>query len=670
MPIHVAVRKPAKSQPLAPEQVSPAQTPAVLLDRRPLHPIRTLGPVAAMTAQCGGPSEPPGAVMQRVVVQITHPGTTNLNTDIVPRIVITGRPERAFASSMGDHTTAFTVFSLGLESRLSGLPVEAAFTLMKSLSADLAKLPGWGARDWLDGDRKLALKELEGSLESQIEKSAGMTSLTAEAITLLQNIVETYLELRELIPLSVINVARWDKTIAGKGKGENASLMVEYQHNCEKIATSNKNDSKFYIGLNKKIKDIDLIKSMISTFDPYAAAVAASIDNQSDLRQIAPGPTVKLDRGEAIIEQHALNIQSLYPEVYKKLEMNNPKSDAISTLVEMVRSAIEIIMSDDVEIKKERSQNNKLKPSKYRLISTNINFDGSVITDVKIAGRPPSPFSNTMGAHTTAWVVLIDQVTNALKGTSLPKAAQALITLRQKTWSHLYQSLQFFHLDAKQIDRLHNAMEQVKKLEVDHLEKVASSTVFNLKLSNSEGQALLVLQESVGALLFLKNSIPGATLDVADINGKREGVHRKVLKDKYSKKDDLKKSILSMLDIKNLDKYLEYSNENWMYEVYSNDDKELIAEMIEIYNFLQEKDKNPSIEKFPDPDKGKDYSDAANFLIKHHLEIIDEAYPGSLYRALMYGRTGTLYIEELRKISLKYRNADAKAYKDVEVEDD
>nr|WP_226598817.1 DUF4157 domain-containing protein [Streptomyces violascens] len=164
------------------------------------------------------------------------------------------------------------------------------------------------------------------------------------------------------------------------------------------------------------------------------------------------------------------------------------------------------------------------------------------ITAFDSAGRSPSPFSGTMGAHTTAWVVHVDTVRRAILGQDVDGAITALDYLIQEAQRTEAKMTPFFPVDA-----VHK-----EKLTQSHANLIQTA---HKTMNAPEETRVLFLQGLINALLTYINYIPGATLQAADTGGKAEGTLRNKLLAHEQRKtplspDQLKDALLGLLDIK------------------------------------------------------------------------------------------------------------------------
>ena len=130
--------------------------------------------------------------------------------------------------------------------------------------------------------------------------------------------------------------------------------------------------------------------------------------------------------------------------------------------------------------------------------------DAGAISEVRSAGRPPSPFVGTMGAHTTAWTVHVDRIRQLVAGLSIDEALAAVADLddeRKEMRAQLEPAFAF----------------------PKGSQHPAGSA------GSSGANQLLELQHAIITHLEEVNLVPGAGMSAADVGGKSEGKHRRVL---------------------------------------------------------------------------------------------------------------------------------------------
>ncbi|HEY8914868.1 MAG TPA: hypothetical protein VIM87_00480, partial [Chitinophaga sp.] len=156
----------------------------------------------------------------------------------------------------------------------------------------------------------------------------------------------------------------------------------------------------------------------------------------------------------------------------------------------------------------EPTLSSQLSPMAIQII---LNAEGN-IGEMLSSGRPPSPFSKTMGAHTTAWVVHLDRVRTRIIGRSIAEAAKALRKMSDEVI--------LFAAERAHLPKGSN----VKYVEGDAAEDIAA----NLEVDPDEAN-ITTIQQMISAILTYFNLIPGVSVNKLDTTGHGEGKWRGIL---------------------------------------------------------------------------------------------------------------------------------------------
>ncbi|MFN8531445.1 MAG: hypothetical protein U0670_22805, partial [Anaerolineae bacterium] len=142
------------------------------------------------------------------------------------------------------------------------------------------------------------------------------------------------------------------------------------------------------------------------------------------------------------------------------------------------------------------------------------------VTDVVIAGRTPSPFPGTMGAHSTAWVAHIDEVRRLLVNRNIGNAALAMVArAREEADTDTEHSL--YKLKAKLSTAHQNLLDSSNKnLNIVILAVEAAVA------EDSVPKILSTLRALIDAYLTFVNYLPAATVQGGDPSGHGEGSAR------------------------------------------------------------------------------------------------------------------------------------------------
>jgi hypothetical protein len=189
----------------------------------------------------------------------------------------------------------------------------------------------------------------------------------------------------------------------------------------------------------------------------------------------------------------------------------------------------------NVEESKSEAETKETRVQKEETTDTLVNQ--IIVKEGKIAGlisagRARSPFSGTMGAHTTAWSIKVDQVRRLLlKNETLDGAYGAIVKLAQTTVSGAAENVEKLKEQIEAYERKAKKPKQGGSTtdldESDLMQK--SNQLLGLQKAESEivtwmsaRRTFLSLQQLISALLRYQNFVPGATLEAADTGGKGE----------------------------------------------------------------------------------------------------------------------------------------------------
>lgn len=185
-------------------------------------------------------------------------------------------------------------------------------------------------------------------------------------------------------------------------------------------------------------------------------------------------------------------------------------------------------------------ENAAREESRKKSLASQIELDdGGIIIGFESAGRSPSPFPGTMGAHTTAWIVHLDVIRRAILGKTVEVA----------------------------IDNLRKLAKKAKETSRDMTK--AGFEVYEQRLTESFGQLIyglgsaqnalpevqpILLQQAINSLLTYVNYIPGATIEAAETGGKGEGTIRNRLR-RHKRGEpltgkELRGDLLGLLDLR------------------------------------------------------------------------------------------------------------------------
>jgi hypothetical protein len=538
------------------------------------------------------------AIIQRTVTQIVSGDKGKIGS-----LNIVGRPDRVFGNSMGDHTTAFATHVEAVKLRMEGKTYREGYLGLKGLYLSAKNLPGYDMRGNLPtvnqdiptfgtatphGNRLInAEKSLLNLLSDIPEEELKFTQSDQTFIALtLQDCVNAYLEFRELIPLSAINVMSVAPGLAGKGKGESgyASVLANYEKNRAGEKSSLQNAIKGVLDVDAAALVVAAVDSATLTVispgldplstpsqrveylatqhlqsirDGFPASFAASEIQINDLAPIiidrakkemkkngeilATRLVMRSQRqkeiGQAIsskVDNSVFNrnyYETLSQDVLQLTHQIESLNSLLENKIELPKNvvALEVDTSTTAEQEEaqDREEENLEKESKKSPLATQIKLSTynelggnttTVIESLKIAGRPFSPISGSMGAHTSAWILHTDRIAKALLRKNLGQALEVMNTILVPEAFKLEEDLKIAN-PPKAIGQ-----EVQKKFLKNQLINRQSA-----EIKASPTALAFILQQYVNELLSYINFIPGVTRAAVDTTGHGEGKYRKIL---------------------------------------------------------------------------------------------------------------------------------------------
>jgi hypothetical protein len=234
-------------------------------------------------------------VIRRVVVAQLH--TDEKEDDpVITKVVIAGRPRKTYGSSMGDHTTAFTIHVNAVQLALERYPLREAPQRMQDLVAGITEVPGSAYVAALPMPQRAMWVEAYDRFIT-LHKALETPPADLDLGGAIQEYVGAYLELRELVPLSTVNTALISTATAGKGKGEDVSAL--------RAAAAGESPSAEA-----------LAAQLVGSLDTRAIAMACIETRPDVLAKLAPGlpaESTMQQRAELFVIQHLRSIRTAFP---------------------------------------------------------------------------------------------------------------------------------------------------------------------------------------------------------------------------------------------------------------------------------------------------------------------------------------------------------------------
>lgn len=369
--------------------------------------------------------------IQRFAIQITLDTT---DASKVGAIHIGGRPENLFGSSMGDHTTAWSVITAGLREGIRGKTLTQAIQHVVSLVDDARDLPGYDDKDdvRVPEVHKNRVDKADDDVTALYDVSDDVDNQTLD---FLQRFASAYIHLRHAIPLSAAKFGR------AKGKGESGPIQLLIRH--EQALKAGGDTPSAVVLSDVRMAMWNLLD--VETIMQIAAANPVGDKAKEHLMGATRHPTAR-GRYAALLEQHLKSLKSSFPTLYAVCEIDSKA--ALRTFMTRVGIApiakllkdLEDLLDDDApahfsaleqgtavavdeeneEIEDEEDTDFSPDPLSSMAVQLETNFvdmgDGKryYVKSLHFGDRPPNTFRGGMGDHTTAWGVIIAGVEQAV----------------------------------------------------------------------------------------------------------------------------------------------------------------------------------------------------------------------------------------------------------------
>lgn len=486
-------------------------------------------------------------------------------------LVIGGRTPSPFGSTMGAHSTAWVAHIDLIRRHMIGFELQEAITYFVELANSELNSPLLKLKNYLGEAHQI---KLNGATETLKKTILDLTTDSTAKLdennyhTVLQHLrtgINTYLTYVNYLPLAT--VAGGDPSGHGEGVARGALNFFEYAASVKhrehgdigsdtldqlKALTDEqfKGEKGYLDNIDTALRDwlkSDLKGDALAT---YKATIRSTIWGMfaAETPVVFALNSPKKDYSPEEVWAFALQnflrtVRLAYPYAYEFCDMKNPvllKADFLNEKLDLKTyfkgdptKVVELLTSKrnftgvfqlnkDDQLGEASLNHGAIGPSDItqggsHLQTTVLINSENKVGDISFQGRTKSPFSGTMGAHTTAWAVHLDAVTRKLVHKSVPEALQKL----------RYMAIGAFdnHLLAYSgiIDEKH----QVALIKgYNHLKNLTDKnfTVLN------PGDQLVVLEEFIGAYLNFINVTPMATIAIGGVPGGRsEGQHRKFL---------------------------------------------------------------------------------------------------------------------------------------------
>ncbi|MFI1510578.1 DUF4157 domain-containing protein [Streptomyces sp. NPDC020597] len=293
------------------------------------------GPVPVRTAPADGRTSAGGHVVQRAVVSQIEPTTDDEGTVRIGTLNIIGRPDSPFSGTMGDHSTAFAVQVEAVRRQVVGRTAAEAVANLRLMYEEMMRLPGTGLirLDIPGGHGALwqQAREVVFRLFDEFNENASET----RRMPLVQQLANALLHLRELVPLSTINVKAVRPALAGKGKGESRHRDLLLKEEAD-------------LASGMTVAPEPLQGAILALFDCKAVALLA-LEPAANRQLMAPGLTRDTSVEDVVVltaRQHIQSVQAAFPLAFARAWPN--QGEALADLCGSVMAAVNKARMADV----------------------------------------------------------------------------------------------------------------------------------------------------------------------------------------------------------------------------------------------------------------------------------------------------------------------------------
>ena len=469
-------------------------------------------------------------------------------------VVIGGRTESPFTGTMGAHSTAWVAHIDRVRRVLVNRTLDDALENFMEVIAEELESPLRQFSKMLETKHLLRLLDAEKRLMLTRQIIRGLRKNGSPQQTILQwlkILVNDYLTYVNFLPLST--VAGGDPSGHGEGvsrgqinlfeyfsarlaeheSGNNPELLTDIQEERKELSSKNfegalKNMVTARIKKNVNEKQLNNLRAVVlDNLWTLFAIETLDIFARKD-------PPKRLTVWIEGINNFLRTIRNAYPYSFNFAGLSQPKNQIAGIKLALKNANISLNSSFGEALTKAIREGSEQEQAQTRdsydevarsdLIQGGSGFQATVlldeeglIGDIQMQGRTPSPFSGTMGAHSTAWAAHLDAVRNKLIHLTLPQAINLLALESGKLMKDRSLTLAGLVSEKQQYSLIWS---------YNYLQEQLSTSTDEMQL---EEQASF-LEGLIADYLTFLNFLPLSTVETGSVPGGRsEGRHRQFL---------------------------------------------------------------------------------------------------------------------------------------------
>lgn len=461
-------------------------------------------------------------------------------TGHIEDVILGGRTPSPFAGTMGAHGTAWVAHIDQVRRLLIGADVTTAASRLIAAAQHEKASPLKNLIGDVGAAQQAAITTAEGVVDTDIATLQGYVGGRAQPAQLLQGIrklVDSLLTFVNYLPSATIQGG--DPSGHGEGSARANLNLFEYlkakpatntsEIRGDKFAALVKREAATGFAPNGELKN-SLTRQLWTLFAAETPGVFAG-----------SATTSPLEIWKLMLKNFLETIRQAYPHAYEYSGMDTPLSqelglnfalqDAGVADGDIPIAGIRAAIAGGLDAVKAAPSADAVGPSD--VAGATAGFQSSVfmdhtgvITDIQMIGRTRSPFSSTMGRHSTAWIAHVDALKEELVGLQLDAALTRLLGSAGQLMND--PSLGLINLvDEKQLYWLGGWYTELET----HIAQVRADLQgadASRKTTQAKGRHL---EKLILEYMSFMNLLPFSTINHGSIpDGRNEGRHRQFLK--------------------------------------------------------------------------------------------------------------------------------------------